>query len=210
MNPEQEIQDELGIPLGFKVFMGIIGALLIALSMVVYCLSILGTIEYSPEELQVFFILSVGLVVLILPLFPWKKIKVGELEFEMAENAINEAHEDYSEVIEELKKELEEYKAEVQQTKPEFTATANVVETLDTKTRKHDEMLDLLRSFLQKWSTYGFNIKRIKNWGGKQSGFEPLGKLSRGELRMLADELVENRQARVRLSKMGSALYQIS
>jgi len=77
-------------------------------------------------------------------------------------------------------------------------------------TNDHDDSdtLQLVRSFLETWSTWGFTPKRILNWGSQQPGFDRLAELESAELKRILEELVGQGIVRTRSSKRGNLLYQ--
>lgn len=68
--------------------------------------------------------------------------------------------------------------------------------------------LQLVRNFLETWSTWGFTPKRILNWGSQQPGFDRLTELQGTQLKDILDKLVAGGVVRTRRSKKGNLLYQ--
>lgn len=69
---------------------------------------------------------------------------------------------------------------------------------------------DLLLAFLSRWPTWGFNVARIKNWGGRQEGFSEFAELSSHELSLSLRRLMAKGQIRTFHSKSGTELYKYS
>lgn len=160
----------------------------------------------EPEKLQATTMIAVGCLFLIILYLPWNKIKFGDFELE---RVMQEQTQDYLLYIEELQEHLEtlsqkQSKSDVSPKKEEL----DNIQIDNTKTRK-DNIQDLLLKFLTKWSTYGFTISRIINWGGERSGFEAFQDLNNMELRLTADKLVREGKVKTRLSSNGNILYQI-
>lgn len=68
---------------------------------------------------------------------------------------------------------------------------------------------DLLGEFLCEWSRWGFNVARIRNWGGRQPGFEMLGRASIDEIQGALRRLTSAKVIATFTSKTGSQLYRV-
>ncbi len=59
----------------------------------------------------------------------------------------------------------------------------------------------LLMAFFQKWPKWWFNLARVKNWGGRQPGFQDLAKLDKKLLEKALDELAKEQAVGTRISE---------
>lgn len=176
----------------------------------------------KPDELQATTMIAVGSLILIILYLPWSKIKFGDFELE---RVVQEQTQDYSLYIEELQEQLEVLSRKQLKTSDTTKKTkSNLTEKdqlnfaekqaddtqIDKSKSSKKNIEDLLLKFLSKWSTYGFTISRIINWGGDRSGFEAFQDLNNMELRLTADKLVREGKVKTRLSSNGNILYQIN
>lgn len=205
----QEIPRKLSIALtGLGIIMISVGLLSIVFYLVQFNLDMNTP---NPRELQASTMIAFGTFLLIILHFPWSKMKFGDFELE---RAIQEQSQGYSMYIEKLKEELQKYKGLASPQKPTKIAgdhkygkdpEVEHVEILEDE----DEVKKLLLKFLSEWSSYGFTISRIINWGGNHKKYKTFQKLSSMELRLLADKLVREGKVRTRISSNGNVLYQI-
>lgn len=65
----------------------------------------------------------------------------------------------------------------------------------------------LILSFLQQFSKWGFSPLRIKNWGGRQAGFERLADLSTDHIRTTVEPMIPRGDVRIQTSSKGNRLY---
>ena len=66
---------------------------------------------------------------------------------------------------------------------------------------------EVLLHFLNRWSRWGFNPQRIRNWGGRQPGFEHLAGLTLEQITAELEDLVRAGKVKSFESKSGARLY---
>ena len=140
---------------------------------------------YTPNELQSGFLCTFGLVLLLACLFPWLR---DSTVLENADLTLGQQAQLYADEIETLKERLRD---------------ANLAPDLDSN------LQELLVRFFRQWSRYGFNVSRIKNWGGQRQGFEVLANTDSGAIHSALNKLVAQGVVRTRMSRKGNVLYQI-
>ena len=144
--------------------------------------------KFNPSDVQAGFLLASGLLLMLACSSPWMQEKTLNQDLELA---LSDQAQSYADQIESLKDKLRS------------TNSANLVS-------KSNPVLDkLLTAFFQKWSRYGFNVARIKNWGAAKDGFEELKNVDESEIRDALNRLVAEKVVKTRLSRRGSVLYQI-
>lgn len=177
-----------------------LGVLLVTLSLTIIVRHMIDPSSSTPKDLEATFILSIGLVLIILFNIPWTKIKVGEVEVERAlQNQAEEYAQDMSSLTEKLHA-LENIKGS--------TELTNSVQSVLSDFTVADTNKELILSLLQKWPTWGFTASRIQKWGAIQQGFEKLGTLSLTQIRSASAALLKSGDIRTRLSKNNNVLYQ--
>lgn len=184
----------------------------------------------SAEKVDPTSLMLIGILIFVMLYFPWQKLSFMGLEIERAENIVDDVISDYSLKIEDLisdysfkimeredeisqlKMELEKYKGSLNRgdspQKPDIKTSKEWKYTQSSDTTKN-ELKQKLIEFLSQWSSYGFTISRIRNWGGKRRGYDIFKNKSTSDLRRAADELVREKKARTRISSNGNLLYQI-
>lgn len=163
----------------------IVGLLMVLLGIASYVGFLFYGIEkLKPSDLNAGFLLSVGATIIITVLSPLLK----------AEETRQRDEEDATAAYKDLA--------------TEYLALKSSVPSAEGKTDQDKALKALLIEFLEKWDSWGFNIKRIVEWGSKRSGFEALAGYSPDEIHMALVTLVAEGKVRTRLSKKGSTLYQ--
>ena len=99
-------------------------------------------------------------------------------------------------------------RTEVDQSQPTVTTVDSANHLTQTGEAAVSDQAILVLTFLERWKTWGFTPKRVVNWGGTQTGFEPLSRLSRGQVERILESLVSQGKAKTRLSRSGNTLYQ--
>ncbi len=195
-------RQRLGIPNCLRCILTAISALLIFVTSVSIVLFVVNKKSFpAPEELESSFLLALAIGVLLVLYVPWQRISIAgvEIERELQEQAkdFREQDENSSKQIERLQKE----NAELRKNPAELQLLQK-----EQKQKEQEEMLIL--KFLNEWSSWGFTPLRIKNRGGKESGYEELGKLSTSRIRVILSNLVADGMVRLRVSRNGNILYQ--
>lgn len=66
---------------------------------------------------------------------------------------------------------------------------------------------ELLLRFLETWSSWGFNSARIRNWGGRQSGYEEFARMTAEQIRTTLENLARMGKVNCFQSSAGTILY---
>lgn len=203
-----EVQERQVIDKWLQWSSTILGILLIIGVLIVVVLHIMCGEEFpKPVDLEASLFFGFGVLLVILFNFPWTKIRLGDLE---VERIIDEQETDHAEEISKLNEIIEAYESSVEDLQ-DITLTPKAKKTIESiKIKRSEEERDeeLLLKFLNEWSSWGFTATRIINWGGRQSGFERFGDLSKSYVRFLAGNLIRQGKARSRISSNGNILYQ--
>ena len=181
----------------------VLGTLLVLAAVVFFGLFAYDKKNYpAPGDLDLSFLLALGIGVLLVLYVPWQRIRIAGFEME---RAVQEQAEDFSREIARLRKENAEFRNKIldlelpqneqRQKRPDIVSEGQEKEALILK-------------FLKKSSSWGFTPLRIKNLGGNKSGYEELGDLSTNRLREILTNLVSDGKVRIRVSSNGNTLYQ--
>ena len=185
----------------------LLGAVLVIGILIAVLMHMKDKIAYpKPVDIEAGLLFGIGIVLMILFNLPWRKIRIGEVEIE---RAIEEQTIGYAEKVEELKKVIEELEGSFAKMEEVPKAAKDQIESAKEWKVQEERDEELLYQFLKKWPTWGFTATRIRNWGGRQAGFEGLARLSVPNIRTLAASLLSQGKVRTRLSSSGSVLYQI-
>ncbi|MEM6258316.1 MAG: hypothetical protein AAGI37_08385 [Planctomycetota bacterium] len=186
--------EKIEINIYTRWILSVLGVILILACIAVFLLCVSGFTDMTPEQmsLSTFFIVGVGLILIVQ--MPWQSISFGGVEVERAQR--REEAQDYAQQITELRQLVVEL--------------SNGGTALEGSTFKLPSEQDkqLVLQFLSKWDTWGFNIPRIIQWGGKRSGFARLSELDQSDLQAILTDLIASGAVKTWISKKGHMLYQ--
>lgn len=200
MSTNSDLQAKQEIDRWLRITFTIFGILLIILAIVFYIRFLQGDISTSSKDFEVNFLLGLGIVQVLIVNFPWSKISIGGIEIE---KTITVQEQELVQEIDSLQEKINEL---VSSRGIHFVdaETTEIAKFQDNKEKNSKLLFD----FLSKWNTWGFTASRIKNWGGKQKGFEELAQLSNTDIRQLAIKLSGEDKVISRISNNGNILYQ--
>lgn len=199
-------EDESGfeIPVWFKVLSASVSFALIAFPTIFLIrYSVRPEHFVSPVELGLVPLILCGAATLLFVLAPWKALglrvrKVGFLEFERVVNAQATEH---AQEFTELRTRIDELETRVRG----LDDIASISENFEDL-----ELRPLILRFLIDYGPNPFSPLRIRDWGGKQPGFEKLGQTRISTVRRILKALVSSGQASTRISRMGNTLYKVA
>lgn len=178
-----------GFPLWLRRFFTVIGIsfILVTIGVLVVCLLNSNCTCSQPWNLGS--LCALGIVMLLVVHVPWMEIEIPYFRIRRAPHATQELAEDFRELV-----------------RKERGDKGHRLEPKEKELEKGRK--DLILKFLKEWPNWGFTPLRIKNWGGSQSGYGELSKLSTMEIRKLLALLQATGKVRTRVSRNGNILYQ--
>jgi hypothetical protein len=196
--------DAFEIPWWFRLLSVFVSLMLIVLP-VAYIIRYSAQPErYTPPEgLGLVPLIVAGASILLIALAPWRAFglrirKVGFLEFERVVNAQATEH---AQEFTELRTRLDELEAKQRG----MDEIARIGESFEDS-----EVQPILVRFIEQHAPTAFSPLRVRDWGGRQPGFERLGKLPVSSIRRILKALVAQGRAATRISKMGNTLYKVA
>ncbi|MDW3194394.1 MAG: hypothetical protein R8G66_18605 [Cytophagales bacterium] len=203
MSEARDGKEMLDLPVITKALFTIIGIILIGIGFVIIVLHLNEMDKYpSPDEMEVSFLIGIGLITLFAAYFPWLKLKIGDFE---VERAVEDQARDYQTEIKRLREFILKQEKEVN------AQEAISVDIKQSFAKQKEEFgqdakdKEIIYELLKRYPNDGFNITRIKNF---ETGFNTRQDISSSKIRVLANELVDVGKARTRISKTGNILYQ--
>ena len=154
----------------------------------------------SPESLSVEILAIISVLTILTIHFPWSKISFGGIEIQ---RVVQQQNKDHLAEIEKIKQKKSDDVVEY-----EIETVITGGETGNSPPKQNGR--ELVVKLLEQYPTWGFSLKRILNWGGKQAGYESIAQLDSTDLRMIVTELVDEGALKIRVSKSGNVLYQIA
>jgi hypothetical protein len=183
-----------------------LGVFLIVAVLIVCCLHIVDKEKYpAPVDIEAGLLFGLGILLIAIFNFPWTKIRLGDIEIE---RAIEKETREHAEEIVGLRETILKYEAILDEIKEVPTEIRSKIDSSKNEREHENEDEELLLNFLNYWSSWGFTVSRICNWGGKRPGFGRFSKLNGSQVRSLAGNLVRKDRIRTRISSNGNVLYQ--
>jgi hypothetical protein len=157
----------------------------------------------APSELQLGTLLLASFMTLLVTLVPWHKLglrirKVGAVEFERVVSTQAAAYaEDFAEMrvrIDELERQLRG-----------VDDISTISESFATPTLR-----PLVIKFLTDYQPTAYSVLRMREWGGRQPGFEKFKDYDLGMIRHVLQSLVAEGAVATRVSRLGNTLYKFA
>ena len=157
----------------------------------------------APSELQLGTLILIGFATLFLTLVPRHKLglrirKVGAIEFERVVNTQATA---FAEEFTELRVRVDELEGKLRG----VDEISPISESLATPVLR-----PLIIEFLNKFEPTPYSALRIRDWGGRQQGFEQLKNYDLAMIRHVLQSLVAEGRAATRVSQLGNTLYKMA